>query len=148
MEKVFGNEKKDFDVIAYDRSTYGLIVRFNCNNINSVKLSNNTYYELSLESGKIALNGVVFSTHIPSAFQSSINTLTIFARHLESTSTIICGASKIYYFRLYDTGKPIFNFVPCYRKSDNVKGLYDIVEGKFYTNQVTGDDFIAGENVY
>ena len=42
----------------------------------------------------------------------------------------------------------IRDFIPCYRKSDNVKGLYDIVEGKFYTNQVTGDDFIAGENVY
>lgn len=55
--------------------------------------------------------------------------------------------AKVYSLQLSDDELKR-NFIPCYRKSDNVKGLYDIVEGKFYTNQGTGDDFIAGENVY
>ena len=48
----------------------------------------------------------------------------------------------------------IYNFLlegqmelyPCYRKSDNEIGMYDIVEGRFYTNQGTGE-FIAGPEV-
>jgi len=35
------------------------------------------------------------------------------------------------------------NFVPCYRKIDNVIGLYDVINGKFYTNSGTGE-FIKG----
>lgn len=38
------------------------------------------------------------------------------------------------------------NFVPCYRKVDNVAGLYDLVNGVFYTNAGTGT-FIVGGNV-
>ena len=38
------------------------------------------------------------------------------------------------------------NFIPCYRKSDNEIGLYDTVEGKFYTNQGTGK-FIPGPDI-
>ena len=52
----------------------------------------------------------------------------------------------------------IRNFIPCYstttvtdangtQKPANTKGLYDTVEGKFYTNQGGGADFIAGPNV-
>ena len=43
-------------------------------------------------------------------------------------------------------GTPIRNFVPCYRKSDNVIGLYDTVEGVFYTNAGTGS-FTKGVDV-
>jgi len=43
-------------------------------------------------------------------------------------------------------GTPIRNFVPCYRKADNVIGLYDMVEGKFYTNAGTGA-FTKGADV-
>lgn len=35
------------------------------------------------------------------------------------------------------------NFIPCYRKIDGEVGMYDLVEGKFYENQGSGD-FIAG----
>lgn len=57
-----------------------------------------------------------------------------------------------YYGKLYNftmnaaDGTPIRNFVPCYRKADNVIGLYDTVEGKFYTNAGTGS-FTKGADV-
>ena len=35
---------------------------------------------------------------------------------------------------------------PCYRKSDNEPGMYDIVNGVFYTNQGNGE-FIVGKDV-
>ena len=47
---------------------------------------------------------------------------------------------KIYYFKLIDktTGEMVRNLIPCYRKSDDVIGLYDTVTGTFYTNDGTG----------
>ncbi|MDO4962494.1 MAG: hypothetical protein Q4E75_00095 [bacterium] len=48
-----------------------------------------------------------------------------------------------YTFKIYKTGKLLRNFIPCYRKVDNEVGMYDLVEGKFYENQGSGD-FIAG----
>lgn len=38
------------------------------------------------------------------------------------------------------------SLVPCYRKSDNEVGMYDLVEDKFYTNQGTGT-FTKGSDV-
>ena len=38
------------------------------------------------------------------------------------------------------------HLIPCYRKSDNVYGFYDIIGNEFYTNKGTGT-FIAGPDV-
>jgi len=45
-----------------------------------------------------------------------------------------------------ENGICIRNFIPCYRKSDNEVGLYDIADNVFYTNQGTGS-FTAGPDV-
>ncbi len=62
------------------------------------------------------------------------------------------GFAKVRLLKLYRNGNLVKNFIPCYKKAenpeDNKPGLYDLVEGKFYINQGTGDDFIVGENVY
>ena len=47
---------------------------------------------------------------------------------------------------IMNEGKPFRHFIPCYRKSDNVIGLYDLVEGTFYTNSGTGT-FTKGSDV-
>ena len=49
-----------------------------------------------------------------------------------------------------ETGQCVANFIPCYKKSNTsntIKGMYDAVAGKFYTNQNTGDDFLVGSDV-
>ena len=38
-------------------------------------------------------------------------------------------------------------FIPCYRRSDNVIGFYDLVNDVFYTNAGSGT-FSKGPNVY
>lgn len=40
----------------------------------------------------------------------------------------------------------IAKFIPCYRKSDNVAGFYDIIRNGFYSSDGTGA-FSAGPNV-
>ena len=54
---------------------------------------------------------------------------------------------RIYYLRMYDnTGLKVRDFIPCYRKSDRKPGMYDLVEGKFYTNIGTGE-FTMGPEI-
>ena len=52
---------------------------------------------------------------------------------------------KIYNLKISENGILIRNFIPCYRKSDNEIGLYDIVNNVFYTNQGT-EEFLKGSN--
>ena len=47
-------------------------------------------------------------------------------------------SGKMYYFKIYDNNNLVRDLVPCYRKSDNVVGMYDLVNDVFYTNQGSG----------
>ena len=53
---------------------------------------------------------------------------------------------RIYNCKVYDGEILVRDFIPCYRKSDKTAGLYDLVNGVFYTNGGTGE-FIVGGNV-
>lgn len=64
--------------------------------------------------------------------------------NMGSPSTI--SNIKMYYFKIYDNNILVRDFVPCYRKSDNVIGLYDKVNNTFYTNAGTGT-FLKGNDV-
>jgi len=55
--------------------------------------------------------------------------------------------AKLYRCKITDNnGNLIRDLIPCYRKSDNVAGLYDIVNDVFYTNNGT-EEFVVGSNV-
>ena len=45
---------------------------------------------------------------------------------------------RLYYLKMYSDGDLVRDYVPCYRKSDSVIGLYDLVSKTFYTNQGSG----------
>lgn len=73
----------------------------------------------------------------------------------ETTGNVYIGSyggnyffqGKIFDCKIWDGNyKLVRNFIPCYRKSDNVIGLFDIVNQQFYTNQGTGT-FTKGSNV-
>ena len=78
--------------------------------------------------------------------------------NINSSQEKRCCLMKLYSFLIYDDDELVRNFIPCYstttvtdveeivRAKDTI-GLYDIVKGKFYTNQGSGDDFIAGPDV-
>ena len=56
------------------------------------------------------------------------------------------GNARIYSLKFYDGSVIVRNFVPCYSISDGEAGLYDTVNGVFYSNQGTGE-FIKGPTV-
>lgn len=57
------------------------------------------------------------------------------------------GGGIIWSFKIKNGNELIRNYVPCYRKSDNVVGLYDLVNNVFYTNAGSGT-FLMGNEVY
>lgn len=61
-------------------------------------------------------------------------------------SYVVTGTNRCYYFKLYRDGKLIVDGVPCYRKSDGVAGLYDLVTGTFLTNSGSGE-FVKGPDI-
>lgn len=44
----------------------------------------------------------------------------------------------VYEFELYDSGVLTQKYIPCYRKSDNVIGFYDIINNTFITTIGSG----------
>ena len=58
------------------------------------------------------------------------------------------GQFKYYSFKMLNknTNQYIRNFIPCYRKSDNVIGMYDLITKTFYENAGTGT-FLKGNDI-
>ena len=53
---------------------------------------------------------------------------------------------KMYYLLIRENNNILYNFIPCYRRSDDEPGMYDTVNGVFYTNAGTGT-FVVGNDV-
>ena len=110
----------------------------------------NTIYNTTLSKGLYKENGVDYTFADSDSFTLDITTWLFARNHTSSTASGSAYrnpiASKIYFCKIYDNNTLVRNYVPCYRKADNVAGLYDLVNGVFYTNAGTGA-FIVGGNV-
>ena len=82
---------------------------------------------------KIGNNSIVQYT-VTSA--SSSSNVYIYKRNYTSDTT--CVKMKLYSCKIYDGDTLVRDFKPCYRNSDSVVGLYDLVNDVFYTNAGTG----------
>ena len=122
--------------------------------IQSEELSLNTRYKISalLKNGEqvLKIDDLSYtasgSTWNP-AYESENGNVFLFARNTDGTASSF-SKIKLYKFAMYDySGELIRYYIPCYRKSDSVIGLYDLVGKQFYTNSGTGT-FNKGENFY
>lgn len=58
------------------------------------------------------------------------------------------AVGRYYYVKIYDnSGELIRHFIPCYKKSTDSVGMYDILNNIFYENAGTGS-FTSGNNVF
>ena len=96
------------------------------------------------EKNKIYYDDVLKITRTKNDFACS-HSLSLLAQHGTTSYSRIANA-KIYSCKIYSDTEPVRDFVPCYRKSDNTIGLYDLVNDVFYTNAGTGV-FLKGEDV-
>lgn len=73
-------------------------------------------------------------------------TIALFALN-NNGSIVQYGNVRLYYLRLYNGDKILRDFIPCYRKSDNKIGLFDLVYKEFYTNNSDDGEIKKGEDV-
>lgn len=71
----------------------------------------------------------------------TVNNLALFGRIGAANR----ASAKIYSCKVYDENVLVRDLVPCYRKADNVAGMYDLVNDVFYTNAGTGEFIVGGE---
>ena len=92
------------------------------------------------------INGVLKSS---SEINTEVNTtqnIFLFCASYGSDGVTGNSSARIYHTKFYYDGKLVRDLVPCYRKSDNEIGLYDLVTRTFYTNIGTGT-FLKGNNI-
>lgn len=86
--------------------------------------------------GKIIVNETELANNISTTAGYKIY---LFAFGENGNKWYNCSFSgRVYMCRIYSNSECVRDFIPCYRKSDNVIGMYDIINGQFYTNQGSG----------
>ena len=101
---------------------------FNVNQIYTLKMNQELYIDWSLE-----------KTFSASTSSTPFDTpLALFALRYDLTTAWDFFYWKIYYCKLWDDSNNLIrDFVPCYRKSDSVIWMYDLVNDTFYVNDWT-----------
>ena len=72
------------------------------------------------------------------------NTVYLFARHYDTNITKMIG--RVYFAEITNGNTVVASYYPVVRRSDNVAGMYDVVNKEFKTNIGTGS-FTVGEEV-
>lgn len=104
-----------------------------------------TKYEI-VQSRSTLLIDEVFQTSVSLVSYNTELNMFIFALNKEGVPNEQYACARLYDMKIYDNEDLVRDFVPCYRKSDNVIGLYDKVNRQFYTNAGTGI-FSKGDDV-
>lgn len=93
---------------------------------------------------KLYFDGTLVDTATNTGTQNTLNAY-IFACNQNGT-TYLPSSMKFYGLKIWQGNTLVRNFIPCYRKSDEEIGVYDLVNKVFYTNAGTST-FAKGNNV-
>ena len=108
--------------------------------INIGAINVNQRYKLTMDSEKWYLDDVLKTTMSAATFTSG-SKLQLMASHYNGIDSNLDNWAKLklYKFSVWDANRNLVgNFIPCYRKVDNVAGLYDTVGKAFYSNNGSG----------
>ena len=92
----------------------------------------------------MTLNGMTATQTYSGSIQNGVN-IALFADYKDGVMQR-AKYTRMYYWKMTDNGVLVRHMIPCYRKSDNVIGMYDLVGKTFYTNAGSGT-FTKGSNV-
>lgn len=123
----------------YSANSSSSAIGYGANWVGSITgLTTGNKITISIDNGVVKYNNEIKGSY-PDTFTSA-NNIILCGTNASGTPTAF---SKIKIYSLEIDGH---NFIPCYRKSDNEVGLYDIVNNQFYTNAGSGT-FLKGANV-
>lgn len=104
----------------------------------------NTKYNFILDKNLFYVDNQLLKTFNEQSFNNDTNVL-IFGRN-DNDTIVSYDHIRLYNCKIYDNDVLVRDFIPCYRKSDNIPGLYDLVNNVFYTKKGAGN-FIIGKRV-
>lgn len=145
------SESSDFNtrITMFQRDDNGyqrISPQFSTNTANSYTTQYSDFIETKLNKNGCYVNGSsVVSYSGTETITPNCNFL-IFTFNEGGTPDSRYFIGKLKYLSIKKSGNLVRNFVPCYRKIDNVIGLYDLVGKQFYTNAGTGI-FTKGNDV-
>lgn len=127
-----------------------LRVDYNSNNTsyqNLITANRDTPYIYKQDKNKVYVNGELLKSMEEDAFSAEYS-MYLLASHSAGTGINNVGKIKLYYCRIWDNGKIVRDFVPCYKNENGVDiaGLYDTVEGVFYRS-IGSADFVKGKDI-
>lgn len=108
---------------------------FVINVIREFELGN--YYVKDLSNNSIILSGT----------KTDFIGLSTIKLNASSNTETTMSNNRWYYVKLYDGENLVRDLIPCYRKSDNKTGLYDLVTNTFLPNLGTSE-FLLGNAIY
>ena len=127
------------------RANYG-----SSGNTNLVSDLDKNVHILDFNKNKIYIDGILNHEFAASTFTTP-QQLALFGM-MSASSSHYEGKTRIYRFDLYDNDVLVQSLIPCVRVADSVAGLYDAVQGYFYTNDGSGtfivSDYCSDNNVY
>ncbi|MBQ1281293.1 MAG: D-alanyl-D-alanine carboxypeptidase [Oscillospiraceae bacterium] len=98
----------------------------------SMDLVNNTY-TVKKDGAVVGTENTTITGEVDSAYS-----LYLFASH-NASGPAYYAPGKVYSLKMYVDEELVRDFVPCYRESDDVAGMYDLVEDEFYCCEAATD---------
>lgn len=136
----YNNSFAMFNVTNAPRIDYGKTLT--THSFSYAVINNRSVVDFDLNAGIATVNGSTY------AFADSLKPFTcpstalIFSTNTDNTVDTRRPKGEIVYLKITDeNGIVVRDMVPCYRKSDNKPGMYDLANNQFYTS-ASADDFL------
>ena len=100
---------------------------------------------LFFTSGKVSWGGYYRGKQTTS-YEKTDYSLYLFGRNGSESYVFERWEMVLYNCRIYEDGEVVRDYIPCYRNSDKVAGLYDLVSEAFFTSE-TEENFSIGEKI-
>ena len=111
-------------------------------NFSSPYANHKLYFDFTADKITCVVDGTgIIDTAWHTAGTDNDNTICFGYRSRTTTGDTGDRKHKWWFFRIWNSGVLIRNFIPCYRKSDNKGGFYETVNKQFYTS-IGPADFI------
>lgn len=102
---------------------------------------NNIYYDVEFSSlpnnAYLKVNGNVLCTSSGQELTTELNIL-LFGSQYSKKMYDVYSAGKLYYVKLYKDSVLVRDLVPCYKKTNQEPGFFDLVTNQFFVNSGTG----------
>lgn len=140
--RVFG-ANTDAMIATYSSALEGIQFKFGDSKYYSFESEKEKKYSLRYNKTGVLIDDALQFTFAYTTFDAN-SSLSLCNTNTGTSGTL--AKLKIYTLKIFNDNILVRNFIPCYRKSDNIIGLYDLVESVFYTNNGI-DTFLKGGNV-